>query len=70
MLGHLRLPLEEIVTRVTEVLSVPRPSFLGQFLPIGRSDNSRRIHIKLHDTMEPDTLKPSLMRLTTRGVRR
>lgn len=60
MLGHSRLPLEETVTKVTEVLEFPRPSFLGQFLPRVRSDNSRRLHIKLHDAMEPDTLKSAL----------
>lgn len=51
MLGHLRLSLEESVTRVTDVLgSVPTgvPERLGL-----RQEYSSQIHARLHDKMEP-----------------
>lgn len=55
MLGHLRLSLEETVTRVTYVLgSVPDGVPGCQRL---RQEHSSQIHARLHDKMEPRKTK-------------
>ncbi|TIA28952.1 hypothetical protein D6C79_10091 [Aureobasidium pullulans] len=61
MLGHLRLSLQETSTRMTEVLQFPRASPLRQLFTNARSKDSRQIHARLHDKMELEVLKPSLL---------
>ncbi|KAG9848048.1 hypothetical protein KCU98_g5418, partial [Aureobasidium melanogenum] len=55
MLGHLRLSLEETVTRITDVLGSVPPAIPKQL--ILRQEYSSQIHARLHDKMEPKRFK-------------
>jgi hypothetical protein len=58
MLGHLRLSLEDTVTRLTDILG-STPSEMMEH-PSLRQEYSGQIHTKLHDKMEPKRLKSDL----------
>lgn len=54
MLGRLRLSLEEVSKRMSEMLE-PLDSKSSS-----RQDRARQIHAKLNDRMKPEMLKPPL----------
>ncbi|THY62751.1 hypothetical protein D6C97_03152 [Aureobasidium pullulans] len=60
MLGHLRLSLQETITRIAEVRDYPRPSLWAWATSNARIENSRHIHTRLHHTLEPEALRSSL----------